>query len=92
MVDHLLVYDFLLIALLWLGVILYEQWAGIRVATGPTTRKLTTPLAKYSQPPKPFPGLTHKPHCALCEQTPTPGSTAPLVPPPRLPSPAGRPR
>jgi hypothetical protein len=37
MVDYPLFYDFLLIALLWGGVILYKRWARNRVATGLTT-------------------------------------------------------
>ena len=64
MVDHFLFYDFLLIALLWLGAILSERWARTQAATGPTTRKRATPLPKHFRNPKPFPGLTHKPSCA----------------------------
>src|SRR5262245_52787601 len=92
MVDHFLFYDLLLIALLWLGVILSERWARNRSAIGPTPREPAAPLPKHSQDPKPFPGFTHKPHCALCEQAPAPASPAPLVPPVLLSSSAGRPR
>jgi hypothetical protein len=91
MVDHLLFYALLLIVLLWLDVILYEQWARTRVATRPTTRKLATPLPKHSRDPKPFPGLTHKPYCAACEQVPEPAEPVPLPLLP-LPSSPGRPR
>jgi|SRR5215831_9138669 len=91
MVDHLLFYDLLLIALLWLGVILSERWARNHVATGPITRKLATPLPKHSRDPKPFPGLTHKPPCAACEQVPEPVQPLPL-PPPLFSTPQGRPR
>src|SRR5262244_861136 len=91
MVDNLLVYDLLLVALLWLGVVQYKRWARNRAATGPTPRRLATPLPKHSRDSTLFPGLTHKPHCAACEQAPEPAKPAPL-PPPLLPTPQGRPR
>jgi hypothetical protein len=91
MVDHLLFYDLLLIALLWLGVILYKRRARNRAATGPTTRKLVTPLPKHSRDLTPFPGLTHKPPCATCQQVPAPAEPVSL-PPPLLAIPPGRPR
>jgi transposase-like protein len=91
MVDELLFYALLLIVLLWLGVILYEQWVRTPVATRPTTRKLATPLPKHSRDPKPFPGLTHKPYCAACAQVPEPAEPVPLPLLP-LPSSPGRPR
>jgi transposase-like protein len=90
MVDNLLFHNLLLIVLLWLGGIRYKRWARNRAATGPTTRKLATPLPKHSRDSKPFPGLTHKPHCAACEQVPAPAKPLPL-PPPRLSTPQGRP-
>jgi transposase-like protein/IS1 family transposase len=92
MVDDPLFYDLLLIVFLWLGGILYKRWARNRSATGQTPRKPATPPRKQCQDPQPFPGFTHKPHCALCEQAPEPAPTAPLVPPALLPSSAGRPR
>ena len=92
MVDNLLVHDLLLIVLLWLGGILYKRWARNRAATCPTPRKPATLLHKHSQDSKPFPGLTHKPPCALCEQVPELAAPPPRVPPAMLPSSAGRPR
>jgi IS1 family transposase/transposase-like protein len=80
-----------LIALLWLGVILYEQGIGNRAATSSTTRKPATPLQLRSRGPKPFPGLVHKPPCAACEQGPAPAQPVPLPPPP-LSTVPGRPR
>jgi hypothetical protein len=88
MVNYLLFYALPLIALLWLGVILYEQWACTRAPTRPTTRKLATPLPKHSQNPTPFPGLTHKPSCDACEQGPALAEPVPLPPLP-LPSALG---
>jgi transposase-like protein/IS1 family transposase len=92
MVDNLLSPDLLLIVLLWLGGLRYKRWARNRSATSPTTRRPATPPRKHCQDPQPFPGLTHKPPCARCEQAPAPAPTAPRVPPPRLPTSAGRPR
>ena len=91
MVDHLLFYDLLRIALLWLGVSLYKRRARNRAATGPTTRKLVTPLPKHSRDLTPFPGLTHNPPCATCQQVPAPAEPVSL-PPPLLAIPQGRPR
>jgi hypothetical protein len=92
MVDTLLSPDLLLIVFLWLGGILYKRWARNRSAIGPTPRQPAAPLREHSQEPKPFPGLTRKPPCALCEQVPAPASPAPRVPPAWLSSSAGRPR
>jgi hypothetical protein len=88
----LLFQDLPLIVLLGLGGIQYKRWARDCCATGPTPRKLATPFHQHSQEPTPFPGLTHKPCCALCGQTPEPTSPAPQVPPAWLPSSLGRPR
>jgi IS1 family transposase/transposase-like protein len=92
MVDNLLSPDLLLIVLLWLGGILYKRWARNRSATGQTPRKPATPPRKHCQDPQPYPGLTHKPHCALCEQAPAPALAALRVPPAPLPCSLGRPR
>jgi IS1 family transposase len=91
MVDHLLVHELLLVALLWLGVLLYKGWARNRSATCLTTRTPAAPLHKRSRDPQPFPGLTHKPRCAACEQAPEPRFPAPLAPSLPLRSPKGRP-
>jgi hypothetical protein len=92
MVDTLLFHDLPLLVLLWLGSLQYKRWARDRSVTGPTPRKLATPFHQHSQEPKPFPGLTHKPCCALCEQALDLGSPTPRVPPALLPSSLGRPR
>jgi hypothetical protein len=92
MVDHLLALDLLLLILLWLGGILYKRWVRNRSATGPTPHQPATLLPKPAHEPRPFPGLTHKPRCARCEQAPAPTPPVPLVPPTPLLSLAGRPR
>ena len=91
MVDQFLFDDLVLIALLWLGVIVSERWACNQVATGPIARTRDPPLPKHSQEPKPFAGLTHKPHCTACEQVPAPAEPFPF-PPPLFSTPQGRPR
>src|SRR5712692_4372726 len=47
---------------------------------------------RLPQAPKPFAGLTHKPHCESCEQGLAPSSQPPLSPPPLLAPTRGRPR
>jgi transposase-like protein len=91
-VDNLLVHDLLLLVLLWLGGLRYKRWVRNRSAICPTTRKTASPLHQHSQDAQPFPGLTYKLPCALCEQAPVSTPAAPRVPPPQLPSSPGRPR
>jgi hypothetical protein len=76
-------YQLALFALIWLFVMLHLSWPR-RIAT--PTRAPATPLKpkrKRSTEPRPFAGLTQKPHCAWCEQET--GETAP--PPPPRPDP-----
>jgi hypothetical protein len=80
MAVNLLFYDLLLVILLWLGGLLYKKWVRSRSAPCPTTRQTATPLHQHARDPKPFPGLTHNPHCAACEHATEPGSPAPRVP------------
>jgi IS1 family transposase len=92
MVSHLFYSQLALLALIWLFVLLHLSWPG-RSAT-PTTASATpiTPKPKCSTEPKPFAGLTQKPHCALCEQAI--GVTAPPSPvrPDPMPPTTRRPR
>ncbi len=92
MVSELFFYQLVLIALLWLCFMLHWVWPSDGGATSPTPSQPTPPLRRRSREPKPFPGLIHKPHCAVCEQ-PAQDSEA-LPPPPPLPiiSRRGRPR
>jgi transposase-like protein len=68
MVPHLFYYQLALLTLIWLFVLLPLSWP--RRSATPTTAPVTpiTPKPKHSAEPKAFAGLTHKPHCALCEQ------------------------
>jgi hypothetical protein len=77
MIPHLVYYQLVILLLLWLCVMLSLLWptppSGMpKRPTGPIT-----PKRKRSSEPKPFAGLTHKPHCALCAQ-----ETEEVAPPP----------
>ena len=83
MVSHLFYYQLALLAILWLFIMLPLSWPG-RSAPPPTPpAPPIKPKPKRSTEPKAFEGLTHKPHCALCE--PETGETHP--PPPVRPDP-----
>ena len=78
MVSHLFYYQLALLALIWLFVMLHLGWPrrSATLTTAPATP--IPPTRKRSTEPKTFAGLTHKPHCALCEQEPL--HTAPVSP------------
>jgi IS1 family transposase len=48
------------------------------------------PRPKRTREPKPFAGLTTKPHCDACEHATDPHPQAPSAPPPRIVPPRGR--
>src|SRR5215470_12561076 len=83
MVSPLFYYQLALLALIWLFVMLPLSWP--RRSAPPPTAPATpiTSKRKRSTESKAFEGLTHKPHCALCE--PEIGETPPA--PPRRPDP-----
>jgi IS1 family transposase/transposase-like protein len=83
---------FPLLGLLWLGMLLYWLWRRARPMAGLLQRTRARRATRRSQDPKAFPGLTHKPRCAACEQAAVFGDPGPFVPPPRITSPQGRPR
>src|SRR5262252_9131805 len=92
MSPHLVYYPLVILVLLWLCVMLPYLWPSAPGGAPKTPTKSITPKRKRSTKPKAFEGLTHKPHCALCEQET--GETAP-APPPRpdpMPPPTRRPR
>jgi IS1 family transposase len=76
MVSHLVFYQLALFALVWLFVMLHVTGSKPGLPTPPVPAQ---PKRKRSSEPKPFAGLTQKPHCALCEQAI--GETAPAPPP-----------
>jgi hypothetical protein len=63
MVHDLLFHALLLLGILWLSVILRWVWRQRHAATIHATTRAT----RRSQANQPFPGLTHKPSCATCE-------------------------
>jgi hypothetical protein len=89
MVSLLFFSQLVLFALIWLFVILYLTWPP-RAVTAPASPALPEslkPKHSRSHEPKPFAGLMHKPHCALCERdTAHPTAPPPVLPDPMLPT------
>ena len=92
MVSHLFFYQLVLLGLLWLCCMLHAAWPSSDAAGVPRPPELVPPPRKRLRVPKPFPGLTHKPHCEACAQAAVPRPQAPCAPPPRIVSTRGRPR
>ena len=89
MVSPLVYYQLALLALIWLFVMLPLT----RSKPGRTTPPVPAqPKRKRSTEPKAFEGLTHKPHCALCERETAHPQAPPPVPPAALPPTNRRPR
>ena len=85
MVPDLFFYQLVLIALLWLCVMLHWAWPRDSTAC-PTTPALPPRPPKRQREPKPFAGLTTKPHCDACEPATAPRPQAPAAPPRLVPS------
>jgi transposase-like protein len=82
MIPHLFFYQLALIALVWLFLMLPYAWLCQRTpCQSPPTPP--TPPRKRPREPKVCAGLTHKPHCAACDQV----ATHPTPPPPERPAP-----
>ena len=82
------VHELLLLTLLWQLVISYWIWKQSHAPKHP-------PAPQPKRLPKilkPFTGLTQKPHCEMCEQSPEHSDPPPLSPPPVITSKRGRPR
>src|SRR5262249_14759983 len=71
MVSHLFFYQLMLIALVWLCVMLQWVWPSAPAAACSTTPEPPPPVPKRQREPKPFEGLTIKPHCDACAQAST---------------------
>ena len=86
MVSHLFFYQLALIALVWLFFMFLYTWPSDR-ARRPSLAAPIAPRRKRSNEPKAFEGLTHKPHCALCERdTAQPHPPSPVPPAPMPPT------
>src|SRR6266704_570572 len=91
MVSHLVFYQLMLIALLWLFLMLSWVWPSEPAAARPLPPTPVTPPRKRSTAPKPFPGFTRKPHCDACEQAIADRRLPlPSAPPPKIVSTRGR--
>jgi hypothetical protein len=84
MVPTLFFYQLVLVALVWLCLMLQWAWPSDRVTEPSTLPSLTPPRRKRRCEPKPFAGLTRKPHCDACEPVDAPHLHAPSAPPPRI--------
>src|SRR5437870_4291611 len=89
MVSHLLYYQLALLAIVWLFVMLPlpESKPSLPAPSVPVK-----PKRKRSTEPKAFEGLTHKPHCVLCEQETVETNPPPPVRPDPMPRTNRRPR
>jgi hypothetical protein len=83
MIPHLFYYQLVILVLVWLCVMLPHLWPSPHRGMPTRPGAPIKPKRNRSREPKPFAGLTHKPHCALCAQET--GETAPA--PPRRPDP-----
>jgi len=83
MVPTLFFYQLGLVALLYVFLMLCWLWPNTAAAPRQPIAPSKPPRRQRSTEPKPFAGLTHKPHCALCEQE----AAHPQAPPPVRPDP-----
>src|SRR5919199_821752 len=90
MVSHLFFYQLMLIALVWLCVMLQWVWPSAPAAAYSTTPEPPPPQPKRQREPKPFAGLTIKPHCDACAQASDRRPETPCPPPPRIVPTRGR--
>jgi hypothetical protein len=63
-----LFYKLLRVGLGWLCLVVHLRWSDNRAPVPHAPPLPAKSPGKRSQTPKPCAGLTHKPHCALCEQ------------------------
>src|SRR5262252_10338443 len=84
MVHDLFFYQLVLVALVWLCLMLQWAWPSDRVTTQPTRPAPTPPRRKRRCEPKPFAGLTRKPHCDACAHASGLRPQASSAPPPRI--------
>src|SRR5712691_2481076 len=83
MIPHLFYYQFVVLGLLWLCVMLHAAWPS-RCAMSHQRRaepEPSKPKRTRSHAPTPFAGLTHKPPCALCAHEAMHPEPPPPVPP-----------
>src|SRR2546426_672282 len=81
MLPNLFFYQLVLVALVWLGVLLHWAWPSDCAPAHLTPSQPTPQRHKRRREPKPFAGVTHKPHCDTCAHAGELRSYAPLAPP-----------
>jgi hypothetical protein len=94
MVSHLFYDQLALLAIIWLFIMLHltGSTSAAPPATVPAVPEPLKPKRQCSNEPKPFDGLTQKPHCALCERDTTRPQSPPPMPPDPMPATNRRPR
>jgi IS1 family transposase len=92
MIPHLFFYQLAVLGFLWLFVMLHAAWPSRCTTAQGTPAQPIMPRRQRSKAPKSFAGLTHKPHCALCEQEAAHPQAPPPVPPAPMPLSTRRPR
>ena len=92
MIPYQFYYQLVVLGLLWLFVMLHYAWPSRCATAQGTPATPITPRRQRSKEPKPFAGLTRKPHCALCEQETAHPQPRPPVRPAPIPSTNRRPR
>jgi IS1 family transposase len=92
MIPHLFFYQLAVLGLLWLFCMLSLAWPSRCAPREQRPAKPSKPPRQYANEPTPFPGLTHKPPCALCEQEAAHPQAPPPVPPAPMPPTHRRPR
>ena len=85
MIPHHVYYQLAVVGLLWLCVMLHYIWASRGAVSLQPLAEPVPPQGQRqrSNAPKPFEGLTQRPHCAACAHD----TTHAQVPPPRRPDP-----
>src|SRR5262245_48597854 len=92
MIPPLVYYQLVILVLVWLCVMLPHLWPTPSSGLPKRPADPIKPKRNRSREPKPFTGLTHKPHCALCEQETVENTPAPPVRPAPMPPTNRRPR
>ncbi|WP_143308332.1 hypothetical protein [Candidatus Entotheonella palauensis] len=89
MVSHPFFYQLVLFARIWLVVILHLTGSK---SVGTSQSAPAKPRRRRASEPTSFAGLTHTPHCALCEQETTETTSSPPRRPDPMPATNRRPR
>src|SRR5262249_31916691 len=90
MVSHLLFYQLVLVAFVWLCIMLHWAWPSDPAPVGPMTPEPPGPRPKRKHEPTPFAGLTHKPPCDACAHSGASHPQPPASPPPPIVPTRGR--